>query len=187
MRLIILIALFVNFSFSYLGENFWTKVYYGVPDKGHKRVMFNNHPINENGLVDENNQLAYFVYVSEDYHEGFFGMTYLNNGSLCGRFNINNTLFETCENFRILKHRENDEGVFEIIPVNELDKTNSLIEFYDIYAALLIDPSDGSSFYGYISKEGYEAFGIEHRGGIVNYVGYDVINNFGKYIIYRKQ
>ncbi|CEF68667.1 Hypothetical protein SRAE_2000332200 [Strongyloides ratti] len=186
MKTIIIIVLLINITYSYLGEKFWTKIYYGIPDEGHMKVIFKDHPVNEKGLVDENNQLAYFVYVSKNHHEGFFGMTYLNNGSLCGRFNINNTLYETCENFRILKHNKHDKSLFEIASVNEPGITKFCIEFYDIFAAILKDPYDGSSFYGYISKNGDEAFGIDHNGGVVNYVGFDVISNFGMYLIYRK-
>uniref|UniRef100_A0A0K0E9K6 DOMON domain-containing protein n=1 Tax=Strongyloides stercoralis TaxID=6248 RepID=A0A0K0E9K6_STRER len=186
MKTIILILLLINLSYSYLGEQFWTKIYHGIPGEGHSKVIFNNHPINEEGLIDENNQLAYFVYISKDHHEGFFGMTYLNNGLLCGRFNINNTLYETCENFRVLNHDKSTGGIFEIASVNEPDITKFCVEFYDIFAAILTDPNDGSSFYGYISKDGDEAFGVDHNGGIVNYVGYDVISSFGKYLIYRK-
>uniref|UniRef100_A0A0N4ZMC8 WG repeat-containing protein n=1 Tax=Parastrongyloides trichosuri TaxID=131310 RepID=A0A0N4ZMC8_PARTI len=183
---IIIIFILINCTNAYLGENFWTKIYNGVPDKGHIPVLFNNHPVNDKGFVNENNQLAYFVYVNKNYHEGFFGMTYINEGSLCGRFNINNTLYETCENFRILKHSKNDDGLFQIASVEEPNITRYCIEFYDIFAAIIIDPTDGSSFYGYITKEGDEAFAIDHNGGIVNYVGYDVISDYTKYIVYRK-
>uniref|UniRef100_A0AC35TNR2 Astacin domain-containing protein n=1 Tax=Rhabditophanes sp. KR3021 TaxID=114890 RepID=A0AC35TNR2_9BILA len=180
-----LLLILTGLASTYIGESFWKKVYNGVPEDGHNPVVFRDHPVDSDGYVDENKQLAYYLHSTPDNHAGYFGMTYLKGESLCATFNVNNTLLDTCSNFRILHHSYDTKGFFALVNTLEEEATKDAVGYYDIYATLLIDPTSGSSFYGSLSFSCTEAFAINNDKMIVNYVGSEMIAENNYYVTFK--
>ncbi|KAI6178648.1 hypothetical protein M3Y98_00523300 [Aphelenchoides besseyi] len=179
----LLVFALIRYSNCWHDERAWTTIVDGQPAKQPFNPMtFTRHPQQDGRLVRN----AYAALYMTENRDIVFGQAQReSDGQICGQFNFQGRVINTCNRFRVLVVSPNSRRTdfFLTKPENFDQQRDEPVEYANQWLVVVYDPEMSASYFGTLDKEEETTiYAVDYNGAPTEIRGKDATS--GDYVLY---